>query len=49
VLEVVLILCSFSEMDRKSAYAKACILGNVEALPELRALCKRVSIFIFFR
>lgn len=42
-------LCPFSEMDRKSAYAKACVLGNVEALPDLRALCKKASIFIFAR
>ena len=48
ILEIVLILFPFSEMDR-SAYAKACILGNVEALPELRALCKRASILIFAR
>lgn len=40
ILEIVLILCPFSEMDRKCAYAKACISGNVEALLKLRALCK---------
>lgn len=39
-MEIVLILCPFSEMDRKCAYAKACISGNVEALLKLRALCK---------
>lgn len=47
ILEMALILCPFSEMDRKSAYASACILGNMEVLPELRALCERASIFIF--
>lgn len=36
-----MIPCPFSDMDRTNAYAKACVLGNVEALPELRALCKR--------
>lgn len=36
-----MIPCPFSEMDRTSAYAKACVLGDVGALPELRALCKR--------
>lgn len=36
-----MILCPFSETDRTGAYAKGCVLGDVEALPELRALCKR--------
>lgn len=49
IFDIVLILCPFSEMDRKGAYAKACILGNVEALPELRILCKTGGIFLFAR
>lgn len=34
----------FSEMDRTSAYAKACVLGDVEALPELCTKGKHIHI-----
>lgn len=47
ILEIVLILCPFSEMNRKSAYASVFILRNMVDLPELKALCNRASIFIF--
>jgi len=36
--EIVLIFCPPSEKDRKRLCAKAHVLGNAEALPNLRAL-----------
>lgn len=39
-----MILSPFSEMDKTSVYAKACVLGDVEALPELCAKEKHIHI-----